>query len=158
LAVTPDARIIALSAHNEVFSRDAGGRWNSLGAPTASEDLLGVAAGRSVYAWTSRSVHRHQGTGTRWEPVGSGLPGGVAIRGLALDAGGRDDVVVAVTSGGVWWSDGGREWKPTQGAFPAAAFECVIMTDRGLIMAGSLEHGVFVGVSLVPKRGLFSLR
>lgn len=158
VALTPEGRVIALTERGEVFKRDDANRWVSLGVPAASEAFLGVAVGRSVYAWTGRTVYQQQGASTRWVPVGSGLPSGVAIRALALDAGGRDDVVVVATSGGVWWSDGGREWKPTQGAFPAAAFETVSMTDRGLIMAGSLEHGVFVGISLVPKRGFFSLR
>lgn len=157
-AMASDARLVALTARNEVFIRDAGGRWTSVGAPGATEDLVGVAAGRSVYAWTNRTVYRTRGTSTRWESIEPGLPTGVAIRALAIDAGGRDDVVVAATSGGVWWNDGGREWKPTQGAYPAAAFESVIMTDRGLIMTGSLERGVFVGISLVPKRGFLSLR
>jgi ligand-binding sensor domain-containing protein len=152
-----DARLIALTARNEVLRRAADGRWTSLGTPGPSDELVGVAAGRSIYTWSERAVYRHHGS-TRWEPVGSGLPSGLVIRALAFDAGGRDDVVVIASSGGVWWSDGGREWRPTRGAYPAAAFESVAMTDQGLIMAGSLERGVFVGISLVPKRGFFSLR
>lgn len=157
VALTPDGRIVALTERG-VFGRDEGGSWLSLGTPTASQDVLGVTAGHSVYAWTSRTVYRQRGSATRWEAVGGDLPSGVALRRLAVDAGGREDVLVAATSGGVWWSGGGRAWKPTHGAFPVVPFETVSVVDTGLIVAGSLEHGAFVGVNLATKRRFFSLR
>ncbi len=157
VALTRDGQVIAGTERGEVFRRDDGARWTSRGIPSASEPLLGVAAGGALYAWTGRTVYR-QRTSMRWETAGTGLPDNVVIRSLALDADGRDDVLVVATSGGVWWNDGSRDWKPAQGAFPAASFEVVSMSDRGVIMAGSLEHGVFVGVSLARKRGFFGLR
>ncbi len=157
VALTPDGQLVALTERG-VFRREGVDRWISLGMPAASEDVLGVTAGRSVYAWTSRTVHRQRESAARWETIGGDLPPGVEIRQLALDSGGRDDVLVAATSGGVWWSDGGREWNPTRGAFPVVPFETVSVVDTGLIVAGSLEHGVFVGVNLAPKRSFFSLR
>jgi ligand-binding sensor domain-containing protein len=155
--LTPDDRVVALT-EREVFAHEDDGRWISLGVPMASEEVLGVAAGRSIYAWTERTVYRHRGSSKGWEAVGSGLPRGVAIRALARDDGGRDDVLLVATSAGVWWSLGGREWRPTHGAFPVVPFETIAVADTGLIMAGSHEHGVFVGVNLAAKRSFFSLR
>jgi ligand-binding sensor domain-containing protein len=156
-ALTADDRIVVLTAR-DVFTREDGQRWMSLGMPTAGPEVLGVAAGRSVYAWTDRTVYRHRRSPKGWEAVGGELPRGVVIRELVRGEGGRDDVLLAATSAGVWWNHGGREWRPTQGAFPVAPFESIAVADTGLIMAGSHEHGVFVGVNLAAKRGLFGLR
>jgi len=157
LALTPEARIVVLTAR-EVLTHGDGDRWTSLGVPTASPDVLGVAAGRSVYAWTDRTVFRHSGSSKGWEAVGTDLPRGVVIRELARDEGGREDVLLAATSAGVWWSHAGREWRPTHGAFPVVPFETIAVADTGLIMAGSHEHGVFVGVNLAATRSFFGLR
>lgn len=157
VALTPDDRIVVLTSR-EVFTRDDGDRWTSLGTPAASQEVLGVAAGRSVYAWTDRTVYRHGGSSKGWEAVGADLPRSVVIRALARDEGGRDDVLLAATSAGVWWSRGDREWRPTHGAFPVVPFETIAVADTGLIMAGSHEHGVFVGVNLAAKQGFFGLR
>lgn len=156
-ALTPDGQVVVLTDRG-VFKRDDGDHWTPLGTPTGLEEIVGVAAGRAVYVWTDRTVYRRGAAAKRWEIVGGTLPSGLSMRRVALDAGGRDDVVVAATSGGVWWSDAGRDWKPTHGAFPAAPFETVSVIDPGLIVAGSLEHGVFVGVNLAAKRRFFSLR
>ncbi|MFZ5874920.1 MAG: ligand-binding sensor domain-containing protein [Nitrospirota bacterium] len=132
-----------------------GGRWSALGVIPGTDEVLGVAAGHAAYAWTRASVYALRGRSSAWEDLSATLPHGVEIRALAVDAGGRRDVALAATSGGVWWREEGGAWHPSRGALSVASFESLIVPDSGLVMAGSTEHGVFVGVNLVPKRGLF---
>ncbi len=132
-----------------------GGRWSPLGAIPGTDELLGVAAGHAAYAWTRGTVYGRQGRSTAWEDLGETLPHGVDVMAVAVDAGGRRDVLLAATSGGVWWSDNGGAWNPSRGALSVAPFESLIVPDSGLVMAGSSEHGAFVGVNWVPKRGVF---
>jgi hypothetical protein len=128
-----------------------GGRWTPLGEPSGSDELIGVAAGRGEYAWTQRTVYAHRGRSTDWEDIGATLPSGVDVRAVAVDGGGRRDVLLAATSGGIWWRDDGGDWNPAHGASSIVPFESILVPETGLIMAGSAEHGVFVGVNLVTK-------
>jgi hypothetical protein len=152
-AVDRDGRPV-VAVGGAVFRGEEGGGWRALGAPSGSDDVIGVAAGREAYAWTRRTVYAHRGRSTEWEDIGATLPSGVDIRAVAVDGGGRRDVLLAATSGGVWWRDDGS-WNPSQGKLAIAPFESILVPETGLVMAGSSEHGVFVGVNRVTKQGFF---
>jgi hypothetical protein len=153
--VDPDGRPVVAVGRAVFRGEEDGSRWNPLGAPPGSDELIGVAAGRAEYAWTRRTVYAHRGRSTEWEDIGATLPRGVDIMAVAVDSGGRRDVLLAATSGGVWWRDGGGDWNPSRGELAIVPFESILVPEMGLVMAGSTEHGVFVGVNLVTKRGFF---
>jgi ligand-binding sensor domain-containing protein len=154
-AVDRDGRPVAAVGRAVFRQERKGERWNSLGVIPGTDEVLGVAAGHAAFAWTRHTVYMNRGRSPAWEDLGASLPQGVDIRAVAVDAGGRRDVVLAATSGGVWWSDDGAPWSPSRGDMTVAPFESLIVPESGLVMAGSSEHGVFVGVNLVPKRGRF---
>ncbi|MFZ5863886.1 MAG: hypothetical protein ACOYXR_13720 [Nitrospirota bacterium] len=155
LALDREGRLVAAVGRAVFRGESDRGPWSPLGTIPGTDEVLGVAAGHSAYAWTRSAVYARRGRSTTWEDLGRTLPHGVDVRAVAVDAGGRQDVVLAATSGGLWWSDDGKPWNPSHGAFSAAPFESVVVPDMGLVMAGASEHGVFVGVNLVPKRGFF---
>jgi ligand-binding sensor domain-containing protein len=156
VAVDREERPVAAVGRAVFREERRGGPWSPLGVIPGTDEVLGVAAGHAAYAWTHHTVYMNRGRSSAWENLGATLPHGVDIRSVAIDAGGRRDVVLAATSGGVWWSDNGGAWSPSRGDLTVAPFESLIVPESGLVMAGSSEHGVFVGVNLVPKRGLFS--
>ncbi|MBI3606961.1 MAG: hypothetical protein HY207_03225 [Nitrospirae bacterium] len=134
-------------------------RWGPL-ATGPMDGVLGLAAGQALYAWTAATISRavEDRKGTQWREIGSGLPKGLEVAGLAVDVVAGRDVVLAATTGGIWWNDReGGEWKPAQGRLPAIPFRTVLAAESGFTVAGSEEHGVFVGVNLVPGRRKFGL-
>jgi ligand-binding sensor domain-containing protein len=155
LAVDRDGRPVVAVARAVFRGEPDGKRWIPLGTPPGPDELMGVAAGHGEYAWTSRAVYARRGRSTEWRAIGGALPQGVDVATVTVDSGGRRDVVLAATSGGLWWSDDGDAWRPSHGALAVVPFESLLVPDSGLVMAGSKEHGVFVGVNLVPKRGFF---
>lgn len=150
----PSGVVYAATGRQVYRRRPADPRWEPIGRPLPSGSSMGLSAGRALYAWTDRSVFRAGGRDgeLRWDEIGKGLPEGSAVVSLAV-IGGERDLLVAATSGGVWWTaDSGAQWHPTHGRFPAIPFQVIHAADPGLILAGSEEHGVFAGIDLVPRR------
>jgi hypothetical protein len=155
VAVDREGRPVAAVGRAVFREVRTGGPWTPLGTIPGTDEVLGVAAGHAAFVWTRHTVFMNRGRSSSWEDLGATLPHGVDIRAVAVDAGGRRDVVLAATSGGLWWSENGGAWSPSQGAIAVAPLESLIVPESGLVMAGSSEHGVFVGVNLVPKRSRF---
>lgn len=161
-AVTSDRRgAVYAAAQTGVFRRaTAADGWVPLATGPMDGALTGLSAGQALYGWTAATIFRaaEDRKGIGWREIGSGLPKGLEVTGLAVDVVAGRDVVLAATTGGVWWSDHeGSEWKPAQSHLPAIPFRTVLTTESGLMVAGSEEHGVFVGVNLVPSRRRFGL-
>ncbi len=160
-AVTSDrSGNVYAAARTGVFRRTTvADRWAVLAAGPMKGPPVGLAAGHVLYAWTGATIFRAvEDSNEAWREIGAGLPRGLEVTGLAVDVVGRRDVLLAATTGGVWWSDHeGSEWKSAQGRLQTIPFRTVLTTGSGLVVAGSEEHGVFVGVNLAPSRRKFGL-
>lgn len=154
------AGMIYAAADGRVFRRaPATGRWDPLPFRPMDERVAGLAGGHALYARTARAVFRavEDRREWRWHEVGAGLPKDVDVVSLAVDIVGSRDVLLAATSGGVWWNDDGTQWKLAHGPQSGVSFRTLSTTASGLMVGGSDEHGVFVGVNLIRRPKVFGL-
>lgn len=152
-ALAADTSGILYAASDAGIFRRTAERWEPIRARPADGPLIGLAAGRSVYAWTAAAVFRLvDAKRVRWDDIGAGLPDGVRVVSVAVESSGARDLLLVATTGGLWWSgDGGERWRSAQGRLSGVPFQTVLADGSGLVVAGSDEHGVFLGVNLASK-------
>jgi hypothetical protein len=152
-ALAADTAGTVYAASDAGIVRRTAERWEPIRARPTDGPLIGLAAGRSVYAWSPTAVFRLvDAESARWDDIGVGLPGGVRVVSVAVESSGSRDILFVATTGGLWWSgEAGAQWRSAQGRLSGVPFHTVLADGSGLVVAGSDEHGVFVGVNLASK-------
>jgi hypothetical protein len=152
-ALAADTAGTVYAASDVGIVRRTAERWEPIRARPMDGPLIGLAAGRSVYAWSPTAVFRLvDAESARWDDVGVGLPGGVRVVSVAVESSGSRDILFVATTGGLWWSgEAGTRWRSAQGRLSGVPFHTVLADGSGLVVAGSDEHGVFVGVNVASR-------
>jgi len=153
-ALAADTAGTVYAASDAGIVRRTAERWEPIRARPTDGSLIGLAAGRSVYAWTTAAVFRlvDDAKNARWDDIGAGLPKGAQIASVAVESRGSQDILFVATSGGLWWSgEAGVRWRSTRGRLSGVPFYTVLADGSGLVVAGSDEHGVFVGVNVTSN-------
>ncbi len=153
-ALAADTAGTAYAASDAGIVRRTAERWEPIRARPTDGPLIGLAAGRSLYAWTPAAVFRlvDDAGNPRWDDVGAGLPKGAQIASVAVESSGSRDILFVATTGGLWWSgEAGARWRSARGRLSDVPFHTVLADGSGLVVAGSDEHGVFVGVNVASR-------
>jgi photosystem II stability/assembly factor-like uncharacterized protein len=148
LLVDPAGVLYAGTSAGIYRSIDAGRGWQPVSGLPDGTAVPGLGRGPAgLYAATGRGPFT-SADGQTWQPLGTGLPGDVALLSVAPDGAVPQRVLVGTGRRGIYLTtDGGASWQPASAGFPRGDLPVYVIaadpTRPARLLAGTIGAGLF---------------